>query len=65
VANGVHSPVNGVQPPPPHPPINRVRAQPKRYELRASDHSVLPPRQIRDRSVEGVRRILTAHYAVK
>jgi len=65
VAHRIYSPVNGVKPPPPHTPINRVWPQTEVHELTTSDHSVLPPRQLRNRPVEGVLCILTAHYAVK
>jgi hypothetical protein len=65
VANGIHASVNGVQPPPPHPPIDRVLAQPKRHELSTAHDPVLPPRKLRNRPVPGVLRNLTVHYAVK
>jgi hypothetical protein len=65
MTQGVHGSVHGVQPSPPHPPIDRVWTQAERNELSALHHPVLPTRKLRNRPVEGVRRHLTAHYAVK
>jgi hypothetical protein len=65
MAHGVDAPVHGMKSPPPHPPINRVRAQAQRGALSTSNHPMLPPREVRHRSIQGVLRDLTAHYAAK
>jgi hypothetical protein len=48
-----HAYVHTVEPLPPHPPIDRVRPQAQRQELSLANYSVLPPRQISDRPIEG------------
>jgi hypothetical protein len=65
MANGVHALVHTMKPPPPHPPVDRVLAQPKCDELRAPNHPMLPPRELRNRPIRGVLPALTVHYAVK
>jgi hypothetical protein len=65
MANGVHAPVNGVQPLSPHPPVDRVRSQAKRDELSTPNDPVLPPSHVRDCPIAGVLGRLTAHYAAK
>src|SRR5829696_111008 len=58
-------PVKPMEPPPLHPPINRVIAQPPRLEVRATDDPMLPARELRDRPIRWVLSGLTAHVAVK
>jgi hypothetical protein len=65
MANGVNGTVNRVQPAPPHAPLDRGFAEPERHELSAPDHSVLPPSELRECQVEGVRGNLTVHNTVK
>jgi hypothetical protein len=63
--NGVHAPVNGVQPAPPHLPIDGGLAKAQRHELSARNNPVLPLGKVCDRPVEGVLCRLTAYCAVK
>jgi hypothetical protein len=65
MAYRVNAAMHTVEPPPPHPPIDRVLAQAQRDELNATHDPVLPPRELRNRQVWGVLRRLTAHIAVK
>jgi hypothetical protein len=65
MAYRVNAAMDTVEPPPPHPPIDRVLAQAQRNELSATDDPVLSPRELRNRPVRGVLRRLTAHIAVK
>jgi hypothetical protein len=52
--HGVHTGVNAMEPAPLDPPIDRVAAHPKRQELNSGHHAVLPPREPRNRAIEGV-----------
>jgi len=65
MANGVHATVKTMQPPPPQPPVDGVTAQPECNELRTRHNPVLPPRETRNRRIEGVLFHSTAHYAAK
>ena len=65
IGHYVHALMHTVEPPPPHPPIDRVIAQPERPELSAADNPVLPPRKLRDRPVRWVLSDFSAHIAVK
>jgi len=65
MANGIHTAVNAMQPPSPHPAVDRILPQPERHQLRVSNDAVLPARKIGDRSVDGVLLNLAAHYTAK
>jgi hypothetical protein len=57
MANGVHTLMHTMEPPPPYPPFDLRNAQPQRTELSASNHTVLPSRELRDRPIRwGLRR---------
>jgi hypothetical protein len=65
VAHHVHAAMHTVEPPPLHPPINRVIAQPKRPELSSTNDPVLPACELGNRPIRRVLSELTAHIAVK
>jgi hypothetical protein len=51
VPDGIDAPVDPVQPPARHPPVDRRLAQAERDQLSMTDYAVLPPSEIGHRSL--------------
>jgi len=54
VPHGVHPAMKGVEPPAPHPALDRLRRQPRSAQLRVRDDPALRRRPARDLGVWGV-----------
>jgi hypothetical protein len=65
IAHDVDTAMHTVEPPPPHPPIDRVLAQAQGPELSTANDPVLPPGELRNHPVHGVLRQFSAHIADK